>query len=101
MRPELDLCDQRWPGDVPTREGPIGDGAPSGAPATTSAPARIGASSRLGVGSARGCLRGADELVSATWRRSALSVFAGKKSRAGKKSGGGGGGSGTSSGGGG
>ena len=70
------------------------------APATTSAPARIGASSRLGVGSARGL-----EVPTSSFRRrgraSALSVFAGKKSRAGKKSGGGGGGSGTSSGGGG
>ena len=60
------------------------------APATTSAPARIGASSRLGVGSARGL-----EVPTSSFRRrgraSALSVFAGKKSRAGKKSGGGGG----------
>lgn len=68
------------------------------APATTSAPARFGASTRLGVGSARGL-----EVPTSSCRRrgraSALAVFAGKASRAGKKSGGGGG-SGKSSGGG-
>ena len=84
MRPAVAGC-------TSTREGTMSATALlRSAPATTSAPARIGASSRLGVGSARGL-----EVPTSSFRRrgraSALSVFAGKKSRAGKKSGGGGG----------
>ena len=84
MRPAVAGC-------TSTREGTMSATALlRSAPATTSARARIGASSRLGVGSARGL-----EVPTSSFRRrgraSALSVFAGKKSRAGKKSGGGGG----------